>query len=287
MNFKIVGCVILYKPNADVVENVASYIDYIDLLYVVDNQNGDAVIKELSQRYQDKIVPIKHKENMGISFSLNEVLELANDKYDLLLTMDQDSRFSPTSMFRFKNEVTKFEWEKTLAVGAAIKDFGFNEPTDVSLRWKKTVNMITSGSIVSVKNALAISGYDEDLFIDEVDSDFCFRGIKAGYELYTNTSGIYLLHSLGNPSYHKFFGHVTKVQNHNKIRKYYIFRNRLVILFRHGKMMGAKRCWNYYIKANINLIRDVVFFEDDELEKINYIVKGLLDFLTGRLGKRV
>ena len=51
--------------------------------------------------------------------------------------------------------------------------------------------------------------------------------------------------------------------------------------------MGAKRCWNYYIKANINLIRDVVFFEDDELEKINYIVKGLLDVLTGRLGKRV
>ena len=287
MYFKIAGCVILYKPDADVVENVASYIDYIDLLYVVDNQNGDAVIQELSQRYQDKIVPIKHKENMGISFSLNEVLELAKDKYDLLLTMDQDSRFSPTSMFRFKNEVTKFEWKKTLAVGATIKDFGFNEPTDVSLRWKKTVNMITSGSIVSVKNALAISGYDEDLFIDEVDSDFCFRGIKAGYELYTNTSGIYLLHSLGNPSYHKFFGHVTKVQNHNKIRKYYIFRNRLVILFRHGKMMGAKRCWNYYIKANINLIRDVVFFEDDELEKINYIVKGLLDVLTGRLGKRV
>ena len=287
MDFKIAGCVILYNPDFDVVENVASYIDHLDLLYVVDNQNGDAVIKELNKRYQDKIVPIKHNENMGISISLNEALTLSKDKYELLLTMDQDSRFSPTSMLRFKREVASFGWEKTLAVGAAIEVFGFKEPADITICWKKTVNMITSGNIVSVKNALAIGGYDEDLFIDEVDSDFCFRGIKAGYELYTNTSGIYLLHSLGNPSYHKYFGHVTKVQNHNKIRKYYIFRNRLVVLFRHGKMMGAKRCWNYYIKANINLIRDVVFFEDDKLGKMNCIAKGFLDFLTSRLGKRI
>ena len=152
--------------------------------------------------------------------------------------------------------------------------------------WKQTVNIITSGNIVSVKNALAIGGYDEDLFIDEVDSDFCFRGIKAGYEIYTNVSGIYLLHSLGNPSYHKYFGHVTKVQNHNKIRKYYIFRNRLVVLFRHGRIMGVKRCWNYYIKANINLISDVLLFENGKLEKMRYIAKGLLDFLNCRLGKR-
>ena len=287
MDFKIAGCVILYNPDADVVTNIASYIDYLDLLYVVDNQHGDSVIEQLSRRYQEKIVPIRHNENMGIAFSLNEALKLAKDKYDFLLTMDQDSRFSPASMARFKSEVLRFDWKKTLAIGAAIESFGFEEPADTSIRWKQTVNMITSGNIVSVKNALAIGGYDEALFIDEVDSDFCFRGIKASYELYTNTGGVYLLHSLGNPSYHKYFGHITKVQNHNKIRKYYIFRNRLVVLFRHGRMMGAKRCWNYYIKANINLIRDVLFFEDDKLGKLKHITKGLIDFLTNSLGKRV
>lgn len=286
MDFKIAGCVILYNPDTDVVTNIASYIDYLDLLYVVDNQHGDSVIEQLSRRYQEKIVPIRHNENMGIAFSLNEALKLAKDKYDFLLTMDQDSRFSPASMARFKSEVLRFDWEKTLAIGAAIESFGFEEPADTSIRWKQTVNMITSGNIVSVKNALAIGGYDEALFIDEVDSDFCFRGIKASYELYTNTGGVYLLHSLGNPSYHKYFGHITKVQNHNKIRKYYIFRNRLVVLFRHGRMMGAKRCWNYYIKANINLIRDVLFFEDDKLGKLKHITKGLIDFLTNRLGRR-
>lgn len=287
MNFKIAGCVILYNPDADVVTNIASYIDCLDLLYVVDNQHGDSVIEQLSRRYQEKIVPIRHNENMGIAFSLNEALKLAKDKYDFLLTMDQDSRFSPASMARFKSEVLRFDWAKTLAIGAAIESFGFEEPADTSIRWKQTVNMITSGNIISVKNALAIGGYDEALFIDEVDSDFCFRGIKASYELYTNTGGVYLLHSLGNPSYHKYFGHITKVQNHNKIRKYYIFRNRLVVLFRHGRMMGAKRCWNYYIKANINLIRGVLFFEDDKLGKLKHITKGLIDFLTNRLGKRV
>ena len=287
MDFKIAGCVILYNPDADVVVNIASYIDYLDLLYVVDNQHGDSVIEQLGQRYQEKIVPIRHNENMGIAFSLNEALKLAKDKYDFLLTMDQDSRFSPASMVRLKSEILRFDWKKTLAIGASIESFGFEEPAEPAISWKQTVNMITSGNIVSVKNALAIGGYDEDLFIDEVDSDFCIRGVKAGYKLYTNTGGVYLLHSLGNPSYHKYFGHVTKVQNHNKTRKYYIFRNRLVVLFRHGRMMGAKRCWNYYIKANINLIRDVLFFEDDKIGKLKNITKGLIDFLTNRLGKRV
>lgn len=287
MDFKLAGCVILYNPDANIVENVASYIEYLDALYVIDNQNGKDVVDILFQKYQEKIIAIKHDENMGISYSLNEVLNFVKGKFDLLLTMDQDSCFLESSMARYKQEIKNFDWNRTLAVGASIKTYDFKEPVYDNSLWKNAVNIITSGNIVSVKNALAIGGYDEDLFIDEVDSDFCFRGIKAGYEIYTNVSGIYLLHSLGNPSYHKYFGHVTKVQNHNKIRKYYIFRNRLVVLFRHGRIMGVKRCWNQYIKANFDLIRDVIFFEDDKIAKMKYIGLAVNDFFKNHLGKRV
>lgn len=150
----------------------------------------------------------------------------------------------------------------------------------------KAENMITSGNIISVNNALLIGGFDEDLFIDEVDSDFIYKGREAGFNIYTNETGVYLLHSLGNPSYHMFLGRRTKVQNHNKIRKYYMFRNRFVVLKKHYQIIGPRRAWNYYIKANISLVRDVLFFENDKWSKLKYMATGFIDFLIGRLGKK-
>lgn len=286
MNHKVAASVILYNADESVVDNIKSYIDYIDFLYVVDNGNSEKVINILATMFPDKQKIIKHTENFGIARSLNEVLRDAYDKFDLLLTMDQDSRFYNENMRIYRNEVNKFDWNKTLALGASVVGYDFVSSDDVQIVWKPTECMITSGNIISVKNTLSIGEFNEELFIDEVDSEFVYRGRKANFDVIINVSGIYLLHSLGNPSFHKLLGHITKVQNHNKIRKYYIFRNRLVVLSRYWKFIGFKRSWNCYIKANLDLIRDVIFFEDDKNEKLKYIILGLKDFLTNRLGKR-
>lgn len=286
MTYKLAASVILYNPDDSVVANVKSYIEYIDVLYIVDNGNSKKAIDLLTSVFFDKIKVFEHRENMGIACSLNEVLKDANGKFDLLLTMDQDSKFYDGSMKLYIQELAKFDWQKTLAVGASIVSYGFIAASDVQVEWTPTECMITSGNIISVENALLIGGFDERLFIDEVDSEFIYRGRKAGYDVFANISGIYLLHSLGNPSFHKFLGHMTKVQNHNKIRKYYMFRNRLVVLSKYWKFIGFKRSWNYYIKANLGLVRDVVLFEDDKFEKLKYIVLGLRDFLTNKLGRK-
>lgn len=284
MDFKIAGCVILYNPDVNVIENIASYIHCLDILYVVNNQGGDKIAEELSQIYKGKIIYIMYQDNKGIAYSLNEVLRLAEDNYDFLLTMDQDSRFYLDSMLRFKNEISSFDWRYTLSIGSSIQDYNFNGPLDENLSWREVSNMITSGSIVSIKNA--IGGYDEKLFIDEVDFEFCYRGRDNGFVLYANDKGIYLLHSLGSPTFHKCFGRTTKVLNHNRIRKYYIFRNRLVVLFKYAKIIGARRCWSYYIKANIEMVRDIILYEDDKINKLKYVLLGLSDFFFQRLGKR-
>ena len=114
MDFKIAGCVILYNPDVNVIENVASYIHCLDVLYVVNNQGGDKIAEELSQIYKGKIIYIMYQDNKGIAYSLNEVLRLAEDNYDFLLTMDQDSRFYLDSMLRFKNEISSFDWRYDL-----------------------------------------------------------------------------------------------------------------------------------------------------------------------------
>lgn len=146
--------------------------------------------------------------------------------------------------------------------------------------------MITSGNIISVANALSIGGFDNDLFIDEVDYDFCYKGMRAGFKSLKNKQGIYLVHRLGNTFNRRFLGHTFICMNHNKIRKYYIMRNRMEMVRRYHDLFGVKFVL-MYLKSNARLIFDIVFFEEDKLARLRYALLGFCDFVRGRLGKRV
>ena len=286
MDYKLAGCVILYNPDNDVIRNVTSYIDHIECLYVVDNKNGDKIINKLQAKYSEKIIPVRHLENMGIAYSLNEVTNLAKKKYDLLLTMDQDSCFYRDSMKVYKSELAKFDWDETLGIGPAIVNYDFVDKDSTEVKWEGIIRLITSGNVISLKNAIKIGGFNEQLFIDEVDYDFCYKGVARGLKMYMNLSGVYLLHSLGNTFTRNVLGHTFYIMNHNKIRKYYIFRNRLVVAKSYWKVMGLGDTWKQYLKSNMRLVFDVIFFENDKIGKMKYMTLGLCDFIIGKLGKR-
>lgn len=122
MDVKLAGCVILYNPDKDVIRNIESYIKSLEKLYIIDNQNGEFITNELKNKY-DNVEIIKHSENMGIAYSLNEVLSLCQNEYTHLLTMDQDSCFDIGIMDKYKKAIPSFDWEKTLGVGPKILDY--------------------------------------------------------------------------------------------------------------------------------------------------------------------
>lgn len=113
---KLAACVILYNPDNDVCSNIESYIRQTDKLFLVDNGNGAAVINYLTQKYNN-IITIEHDENRGIANPLNEVLKCVENKYDFLMTMDQDSRFCDGSMQTYISELDKFNWNETIGIG--------------------------------------------------------------------------------------------------------------------------------------------------------------------------
>lgn len=240
----------------------------------------------MEKKYLGKIQIIKHTENIGIAYSINEVLQLVNNKYDLLLTMDQDSCFYNNSMKIYKNSITEFDWTSTLGIGPCIVDYDFVPVSDKKIKWVGANRLITSGNIISVSNALAIGAFSEDFFIDEVDFDFCYKGLENNYKLFINTSGVYLLHKLGDTFKKNICGCKFSIMNHNKIRKYYIFRNRLEITKRHWKILGVRKVWRYSLKPNLQMIFHILFFEHDKLNKLRYCAMGLSDFANNRLGKK-
>ena len=233
-----------------------------------------------------KEVIIKHLENMGIAYSLNEVLSLCQNEYTHLLTMDQDSSFDIGIMDKYKNEIAHFDWKQTLGISPQILDYNTPPPKCANVSYQETMRVFTSGNIISVKNAINVGGFDEKLFIDEVDYDFCYRGIKQNYKIYIYNNGIYLKHSLGNTIERFFIYRTLKCMNHNYIRKYYIIRNSLYIYKKYHSINETFFAKNY-LKANARLIFDILFFEEDKFRKLKWIVIGIKDFYFKRMGKRI
>lgn len=275
---KLAGVITLYHPDKNVLSNIKTFLGQLDILYVLDNtENPDISTKEIFS----KIEKVEYKafgDNMGISYAMNYALKNAGD-YDFLLTMDQDSYFMPGMMKKYKQAIEA--QEKINPQKTGVYSVNFDQKVDVPMPGcKKIDTAITSGSIIPVHLAIKIGGFDENLFIDEVDNEFCYRVKKNGYDILEFPS-IILNHSLGHQTFHQILGFHYNTFNHNALRKYYMTRNRIYVLKKYPEI----RCW--YIKNIIKDIIKVLLAENNKKYKITYIVKGMRDGIMNRMGKHI
>lgn len=273
---RLAGVITLYHPNKNVLSNIKTFLDQLDILYVLDNtENPDISIKKLFSEIE-KVKYVAFGDNMGIAYAMNYALK-ASDGYDFLLTMDQDSHFMPGMMAKYKQAIE--EQEKINPQRTGVYSVNFDQRVDAVIPGYKKIDVaITSGSIIPVHIAKAVGGVDETLFIDEVDNEFCYRIKKNGYDILEFPS-IILKHSLGHQTFHQILGFHYNTFNHNALRKYYMTRNRIYVLKKYPEI----RCW--YIKNIIKDVIKVILAENDKKHKINYIIKGMRDGINNHMGK--
>ena len=101
------------------------------------------------------------------------------------------------------------------------------------------------------------------MFIDGVDFDFCDKLIKNNFYIIQSGS-ISLTHEIGHIVIKKFLWFDVCVRNHSAFRKYYISRN---IIY-----LDKKNKYKYYPIVTI-----VLLYEEDKLQKIKQIFKGIKD----------
>ncbi len=260
---KLAGVVTLYHPGEDVRENIESYAEELDRLYVVDNTEEPNPAWEEWFRDKERVVYVPFHENKGISYALNYALREAGD-CEYLLTMDQDSRFPAGAMRKYKEEVAAYGVAHPGRAAMYTVDYDEKE-TDIAPR---DINVgITSGSVLPVGIARALGGFDEALFIDEVDSEYCYRAEDAGYHIVEFPS-IPLHHSIGERTYHNLFGFRYNTLNHAPIRRYYIARNKIYVARKYPRL--RKR----YAVDLAKLIVKILLVETDKWEKIKHIGGG-------------
>jgi rhamnosyltransferase len=285
MKRKIAGCVILFHPEAAVVSNVQTYCTGVDTLFVIDNSPTDnqpliASINSLS----DKIVYHSMGGNKGLSAALNFACRLALDlQFDWILTMDQDSSFLDNDLANLIEGVqtaeNSFERIGILSPYHVVSEQFNRQETG---RFTEARFVMTSGNLLNLRAMSETGPFEEKLFIDCIDMDYCLRLRKRGYHIVQDNS-VRLNHSLGNFKEGKILALPVGYSNHSPLRRYYITRNRLYLIKRYIGFDPAL-CW-LQLRATLGDMARVLLFEKEKSLKFRAMLTGLWHSLTNHYGK--
>lgn len=283
---KIAAVVILYHPNKSVLDNIKTYYDYVEKIFVFDNSEEKSLIK-VDLLKLPKVAFYQDFENEGISKRLNEGSNLAiQEHFDWILTMDQDSNFSADTIKYYFNCFTQFKEKENVAMFGTNRTREKNLHTNYSCTSSKMEDLITSGSLLNLEAFDKLGNFDESLFIDLIDNEYCARSKMNGYSV-IRFSNIYMLHELGkrvyNSSIKTFFIFKKKKEVHSPLRCYYMYRN---LLYLENKYNECNKNFTKKLRKDVmSRIKICVLYGRNTREILKYIKAAKMDFKNNKMGK--
>lgn len=259
--------IVTYNPDLELLQkNIDSIKNQVHCLIIFDN--GSKNVDDIRMLYSsdDKVFIIGDRENKGIAYALNRLCAWAlENKYQWILTLDQDS-ISPPGLV---DSLKRYANQEVAIVAPNIK-YKNNESFIVlsnksveEVRW-----VITSASLTNLRIWKKLEGFDEWLFIDGVDYDYCIRANNAGYKV-LRVYQSEILHELGELKCFKILGKTIYVTNHSAFRKYFMSRNTIYLKHKLNEGHPVYTITKYLIKT--------IVFEDNKIKKIASIIQGTYD----------
>ena len=279
----VCAVVISFNNNGCISNSVNALIGQVGKIIIVDNGSDLATVSALRKLESKLICVIYNELNKGIAAALNQgVRSAVNDNFNWILTMDQDS-IADVAMVnnllvcahKFKECVNVVSFSPNIILDNNVKT------ADDTCEERCTV--ITSGNLIRSDIFSKIGYYEEKLFIDSVDFDFCLRLLVNNYRIIRcHNSKLY--HTIGDPLKSNVMGLEFVSYNHSPIRKYYIMRNNYYILQKYifkFPMFCLRKQFGM-----LAIVLHVIFFENDKYAKLTYMFSGLLDGFYGNYGKK-
>lgn len=272
--------VVLYRPGDETLNRCLSYLDYFSKVYVFDNTSEAAPAwfsgcQGICYRHR--------RRNLGIAAALNLLCaEALQDGAEWALTLDQDSLFSGSNFAEYVRAFNASCGLQNTAVFAAKHTPREKNAAPSSKPELCEIDAVmSSGNIISLPYWNASGRFNEDLFIDTVDHDFCLRLRRRGLKI-RQFANRYILHQAGKRIACQGIGGAFRTE-HAPERLYYILRNNLRLWKEYGRefpefINGRKK--HFFRKRLIWTL----FYEKDKLLRLGYLFKGLRDYAAGRYG---
>lgn len=292
--------VVTYRPEVRVFERQMSALcAQIGLVVVVDNDSGPA-FKEVLAAAEKTFVPVKPvflDRNYGIAYAQNRGLDIvirSGRKYVLFLDHDSVPAAGMTVNLYSAAESLLRHRVQLAGVGARLIDPRSGQENGFysmrGWRWKRlrcgngragTIvcdHLNSSGSLHPVDAIARVGRFDESLFIDHVDSDWCMRARALGYEVYGVCPAI-LSHPMGDHVVRYWLFGWRHMPHRSPERHYYIVRNAL--------WLYRRPYCPFFWKVNnaLKLVLTLFYFglfDRQRRQQAQMILKGFRDGLLHR-----
>jgi rhamnosyltransferase len=238
------------------------------------------------------------EHNTGVASGLNRAAHWARAKGLFgIIVFDQDSK--PSRGFASALWATHERNPQAAVIGSRVVEAGREES---GYRWVRrnprwpvvfqrvacdgtdlsgVTMVISSGSLIELETWNRLGGFDEGLFIDYVDTDYCLKVIRSGRSIAVAAAAT-LSHRLGARAPGRILGRDLRPMHHAPFRHYYIARNRVRIWRRHALAVPHWALFDLCF-AGLNGFR-VLFLETAKWAKFKALLLGTWDGLQGKTG---
>jgi len=286
--------IVLYNPDVErLVQNIRAVENQVEKLIFVDNASQN--IDEIQEHFNDsKYIWIKNDANIGIAAALNQLVNYANENgYQWILTLDQDSICGNdlVSKLLVAAEKENGEKDKLNAIGRVrsddvdrvamaaplVNDRGIIEtettPIDMDAEAEDVRMCITSGCLTNVKSVIDIGGFNEWLFIDEVDREMCLRLLLQGYRL-IRVNTVELSHEFGLKTVtRRLLWKKVTYHNYTPFRIYYQIRN-IVYMMRKYRTDYTPSLFRRWVRMFATFSVKFIF-EPDRINRLKAFTRGI------------
>lgn len=277
----VAAVIVTYHPDAGLADRVRPLIGQVGATIIIDNGSSDTELAPVDSLVREGVVEaIRNGRNRGLATALNQGLAWTEERgYAWALTLDQDTRPTSAVVHEAARVFAEHADGRVAVIGAGYRA---RRAAVSSPNGGEVAHVITAGALYSVSAWQRLGGFQDDFFIDYVDIEFCLRARAGGYRV-VQASVPTITHAIGRPTSRRLLFRSFSPSNHDRKRRYFITRNRIVVWRRYWR---RERRWVASDAiAAVKELAKIVFFEADRRGKLRAIARGARDGMGARSAK--
>lgn len=228
---------------------------------------------------------VRLAQNGGLAAALNRGIRLAFEQgADSVITFDQDTVPTSSVVGTLTEAASAGIAAGSLGVlgPGRIGRMSYRGPLRSGLRY--CAEVIQSGMFIPRETYRQIGGFEEDLVIDGVDTQFCLAARAVGLQVCA-VENLPLSHAIGRRGTGAQHGILrSRATHHDPDRRYYITRNRILLLRRYAR--SEPRWAIVTLRGLLVGTAAAVLVEDHRADKLRAVLSGIRDGGRGIVGMR-
>jgi rhamnosyltransferase len=282
---QVCAIIVTFHPDIEFITRLLAILNELDKVIIIDNSADPLVLNHVKLHCRDnRILFIENHVNAGIAKALNQGIQLAEaEGYQWVWSFDQDTLVPSgilSKLVHFYN--TSTAKSKIGVIGPNYKDVNCGTyfiPLERGGEYLEVPTLINSGSLIKIENYHVVGGFDEKLFIDGVDHDFCLMMRHHGYKIIVVKNAL-IYHKIGYSTRHRFLHKIITVTNNSPLRRYYFSRNSWKLMLKYMSLNPSLAI--ELVKVYLKSVIVTVIFEKQRLSKIKYLTLGFFDAVRNK-----